>query len=143
MRAEDTIQKSLDLYPKICPTRKHVLDQLFCVIGNGFTWKDGELISDEELFEDDDNIWNRYSLNYHIEHAKGQFEDLFWENVERHKHLKKVDQNHKIPLDYQFEWYPLSKEYSYLYNYPENIKDDWRKVLEETKEYLRQDGIEV
>ena len=45
-----------------------------------------------------------------------------------------------IDLLYMYE---LSKEYSYLYNYPENIKEDWMKILEETKEYLKEDGIEV
>lgn len=143
MKAEDTLQKLLDLYPEIFPTRKHALDHLFCTIGNGFEWKDGELISDDELFEDNDCLWNRYSLNYHIKSAKGLNEDLYWESVKIHKHLKELDTTHKIPLDYQFEWYELSKKYSYLYNYPKNIKDDWLKILEETKEYLKEDGIEV
>lgn len=56
---------------------------------------------------------------------------------------KEINSNHKIPIHYQFEWYPLSKEYSYLYNYPIDIKDDWKKILEETKKYLQKDGIEI
>lgn len=143
MKAEDTLQKLLDFYPEIFPTRKHALDHLFCTIGNGFEWKDGELISDDELFEDNDCLWNRYSLNYHIKYAKGVNEDLYWASVKLHKDIKELDSTHKIPLKYQFEWYELSKKYSYLYNYPENIKDDWMKILEETKEYLKEDGIEV
>lgn len=56
---------------------------------------------------------------------------------------KEINSNHKIPIHYQFEWYHLSKEYSYLYNYPIDIKDDWKKILEETKKYLQKDGIEI
>ena len=41
------------------------------------------------------------------------------------------------------KWYPLSKEYSYLYNYPDNIKPDWKALIEECKQILIDDGIDV
>ena len=41
------------------------------------------------------------------------------------------------------KWYPLSKKYSYLYNYPDNIKPDWKALIEECKQMLIDDGIEV
>lgn len=143
MKAEDTLQKMIDLFPDLFPTRKHALDQLFCVIGNGFTWLNGELICDDEFFKDNNTVWNRYSLNYHIKRAKGQNEEIYWNGVKRHKHLKEINSNHKIPIHYRFEWYPLLKEYSYLYNYPIDMKDDWKKILEETKKYLLEDGIKI
>ena len=40
-------------------------------------------------------------------------------------------------------WYPLSKSYSYLYNYPEDIKPDWLAVIEECTQLLINDGIEI
>lgn len=143
MKAEDTLQKMIDLFPDLFPTRKHTLNQLFCVIGNGFTWLNGELICDDEFLKDNNTVWNRYSLNYHIKRAKGQNEEIYWNGVKRHKHLKEINSNHKIPIHYRFEWYPLLKEYSYLYNYPIDIKDDWKKILEETKKYLLEDGIKI
>ena len=41
------------------------------------------------------------------------------------------------------KWYPLSKEHSYLYNYPDDIKPDWKALLEECKQMLIDDGVEV
>lgn len=41
------------------------------------------------------------------------------------------------------KWYPLCKEYSYLYNYPKDIKPDWLDLIEECKAMLIADGIEI
>ena len=49
----------------------------------------------------------------------------------------------KIPWEYDFEWYPLGKNYEKLYDYPDDIKSDWKELLEECKELLIADGIEV
>ena len=46
-------------------------------------------------------------------------------------------------MKYQFEWYPLSKKYSYLYDVPDDIKPDWKALLKECKALLIEDGIEV
>lgn len=138
MQAEDTLQMMLDFYPQIFPTRKHCLDHLFCVIGNGYCWKNGELVDENT---DENSIMNRYVLKRHIQHAKGENEDFFLKTKKEFEKNHELDSNFKIPFDYQFDWYPLSKEYSYLYNYPKDIKDDWRKILEETKELLKKDGI--
>ena len=53
MNVEITIQYLFDNYPGIFKERADCLNQLFCSIGNGFYWQDGELIwkeiSDEEI----------------------------------------------------------------------------------------------
>jgi hypothetical protein len=41
---EETIQVAFDDYPSLFAQRWQVLDHLFCVIGNGFDWIDGELV---------------------------------------------------------------------------------------------------
>ena len=41
---EKTIKNELLLWPAINVNRLSVLHHLFCVIGNGFEWKDGELV---------------------------------------------------------------------------------------------------
>ena len=41
---EQTVRNDLLLWPSIHVNRFSVLHHLFCVIGNGFEWKDGELV---------------------------------------------------------------------------------------------------
>ena len=50
MKPERTLQKMYDEYPQLFPTRQQALDQLFCVIGNGYEWKKGELVNHKELY---------------------------------------------------------------------------------------------
>lgn len=132
MRAEDTLQYMTDFYPTIFPTRKHCLDYLFCVIGNGYKWKNGELVCDDEYIK-------RYKLRKSIKKAEFKNE-AFWNGMNI---LYNSGDKQKIPIEYNFTWYPLSKKYSYLYNYPEDIKDDWRALLEECKQLLIVDGIDI
>ena len=41
------------------------------------------------------------------------------------------------------KWSDVCKEYSPICNYPDDIKPDWLKILNECKEMLKADGIEV
>ena len=136
MRAEDTLQYMADFYPDFYPTRKHCLNQLFCVIGNGFKWIDGELV------DEDNKYTNRYTLINPIERAEFEFEDSWYMSYKYYKDLYE-DEPNKIPWQYDFEWYPLSKKYSALFTYPDNIKDDWKALLEECKSLLISDGIDI
>lgn len=67
----------------------------------------------------------------------------------KHLTLVKRIQNHcmdiedKIPWKYNFKWYPLGKDLEKLYNYTDDIKTDWKALLEECKALLIADGIEV
>ena len=136
MTAENTLQWMMDFYPDLFPTRKHCLDHLFCVIGNGFEWVNGELV-------DNDEHSKRYKMIQDIEHAHGMCEDQWYANLKLHKRLQKIHPDCKMPRSLQFEWYPLSKDYSFLYDYPADIKPDWLKILNECKELLIADGIEI
>ena len=51
MNVKDTVKRSLMLYPSITVNALDGYDHMFCVIGNGFEWKDGELV---ELSEEKD-----------------------------------------------------------------------------------------
>lgn len=44
---------------------------------------------------------------------------------------------------YYFKWYPLSREYSYLFNYPKNIASDWMALLNECRSLLIADEIDL
>lgn len=136
MRAEDTLQYMADFYPKLFPTRKHALDQLFCVVGNGYDWVNGELVDDDNKYE------KRYKLIKPIEKAEFRNEE-YWLNMNKFCRELYENTNNRIPYEYDFEWYPLSKTYSYLFNYPDDIKDDWRALLEECKQLLIEDGIDL
>lgn len=137
MRAEDTLQYMADFYPDIFPTRKHCLDHLFCVIGNGFEWVKGELV------DNDDKYQKRYKLRKPIKKAEFWREENWYQMNEFYGGLYCLDEKQKIPVQYNFEWYPLSKRYSALFTYPEDIKDDWKALLEECKQMLIADGIDL
>ena len=44
-------------------------------------------------------------------------------------------------VKYNFEWSTPSKDYSYLYHYPKNIREDWLALLKECEQILIEDGI--
>lgn len=136
MRAEDTLQYMADFYSELFPTRKHALNQLFCVIGNGFDWIDGELVDDDSKYE------KRYKLREPIKKAEFINEENWYQQNKFYRDLYEGEEK-KIPWKYDFEWYPLCTRFSKLYNYPDDIKPDWKELLEECKALLIADGIEV
>lgn len=135
MRAEDTLQYMADFYPETFPTRKHCLNQLFCVIGNGYEWVNGELVDKDNKYE------KRYKLRKPVKKAEFQDEQAWYDNNKFYTELYKGKES-KISWKWRFDWYPLHKDYAKLYNYPEDIKDDWMALLEECKQMLIADGIE-
>ena len=136
MRAEDTLQFMADFYPSIFPTRKHCLNHLFCAIGNGYRWVKGELV------EDDDKKYNRYRLVKPVRKAEFEDERNWWVRyrfeLEMHEETGK-----RINPDYFFEWSQPSREYSYIYHFPKNIRPDWKALLEECRQMLKEDGVEI
>ena len=136
MRAEDTLQFMADFYPSIFPTRKHCLNHLFCAIGNGYRWVKGELV------EDDDKKYNRYRLVKPVRKAEFEDEPNWWVRyrfeLEMHEETGK-----RINPDYFFEWSQPSREYSYIYHFPKNIRPDWKALLEECRQMLKEDGVEI
>ena len=136
MRAEDTLQFMADFYPSVFPTRKHCLNHLFCAIGNGYRWVKGELV------EDDDKKYNRYRLVKPVRKAEFEDERDWWVRyrfeLEMHEETGK-----RINPDYFFEWSQPSREYSYIYHYPKNIRPDWKALLEECRQMLKEDGVEI
>ena len=132
MRAEDTLQFMMDFQGSLFYSRQKCLDQLFCTIGNGYIWVDGELVEDSL---DTKTLLSRWKLAAPIEHAEPT-----WGVSELGK--MKEDMLKRRNIDNP-KWYPLSKEHSYLYNYPDDIKPDWKALIEECKQMLIDDGVEV
>lgn len=137
MKAETTIQYLLDFYPTIFPTRKHVLQHLFCTIGNGYYWENGELL----CVDDGTYKMGRYKITILVEPEEkvyAQNENVWWM-------LWKVenDKNIKVGLrKYYFEWSKPDEDWR-LYSTPNDIKQDWLDILTETIQYLKEDGIDI
>lgn len=144
MKAEETLQVMADFYPTLFQTRQQALNHLFCTIGNGYHWENGELVDGNTR----DNIEGKYKLITDIEKAYFRNEKMINNFEEFHKNFTKdLDEKTKEKLNTVIEltplkWYPLS-EYSYIFDYPDDIKPDWKLLLEECKELLKADGIDV
>ena len=132
MRAEDTLQFMMDFNGNLFWNRQKCLDHLFCTIGNGYEWENGELV---EKDYDTKQMLSRWQLIEPVKYAEPR-----WLTVEIHE-IKDGMQRRGIKENPK--WYPLSKEYSYLYNYPDDIKPDWLALIKECKQMLIADGIEV
>lgn len=102
MKLEETIQEMFDNYPILFHNRIDCLNHLFCVIGNGYDWMDGELVD-----EDAKDIKNNLIDGKAFQHNKDDYFNMF------------RTKNNKVFI------YPLCKEYSYLFNFPQDIKNDW------------------
>lgn len=133
MRAEDTLQFMMDFDGNLFWSRQQCLNHLFCTIGNGYEWENGELV---EKNYDTEQMLSRWQLIEPVKHAEPR--QLAVELNEIREGTQRRRGFKEIP-----KWYPLSKEYSYLYNYPDNIKSDWLALIKECKQMLIADGIEI
>ena len=132
MRAEDTLQFMMDFQGDLFYDRQKCLNQLFCTIGNGYSWVDGELVEDSL---DTKTLLSRWKLVTPIERAEPTKSVIEVGGIRESMFKRRNLDNPK--------WYPLSKKYSYLYNYPDNIKPDWKALIEECKQTLIDDGIDI
>ena len=132
MRAEDTLQFMMDFQGNLFYNRQKCLDQLFCTIGNGYSWVDGELVEDSL---DTKTLLSRWKLVTPIERAEPTKSVIEVGGIRESMFKRRNLDNPK--------WYPLSKKYSYLYDYPDNIKPDWKALIEECKQMLIDDGIDI
>ena len=159
MKPERTLQRMYNEYPKLFPVRQRALNHLFCVIGNGYSWYKGEVVSDNELFIWDNKI-ERYIIDpdYKIDEEPDiistppKTEEEYMKDVEeRHMFLAEIKhtvcpetsiEEHYEDLKNNFhKWYPLSKKYSLIYEVPDDVTPEWKALVEECKEMLKKDGI--
>ena len=135
-----------DGYPRLFPTRQNALNHLFCVIGNGYEWVNGELVYEDDVpydEEDSDIISKSPMTDEEFESYKKNWIEETVElkcsinpNVTREEALK-------VTLENCHKWYPISKEFSHICNLPDDITPEWKTLAEECKEMLRKDGIEI
>lgn len=162
MKPERTLQRMYDKYPKLFPVRQQALDYLFCSVGNGCSWYKGEVVPHDELF-----IWDNENEEYIIDpdykidekpdiiSTPPKTEEEYVKDMEewrmllatmRHRHHPETSiEEHYKDLEHEFhKWYPsLSKEYSLIYTVPDDVTPEWKALVEECKEMMRKDGIEI
>ena len=154
MKPERTLQMMYNDYPHLFPTRQRALNHLFCVIGNGYEWKNGELVDDEyeyfdndvddeyEYFDNESDIISKSPMTeeeYEVQHQKW-IEDKVELKCSINKGLTR-EKALKVTLENYHKWYPISKKFSFICNLPNDITPEWKALADECKEMLKKDGI--
>lgn len=127
---EFAVNVSLLAYPGIHPTRRHIINHLYCVNGNGYEWWEGRLHegTDEKsaevakmLLNGDPETWIQ---KYVEDHDRKRFPGLY-EIEERLRTLG-------IPPkeEPKFHIYPICR-YANIMNLPKDIRPDWLAGAEE------------
>lgn len=120
MTYRDTVLSLLDYEME---NRLTVDDHLFAVIGNGYEWKDGEIVyyvSDEYKNQLDSKPKSKETMKTHYDKLYKKYE---------HKYN---DYNPPTGTIYDkfggFQIYPIC-EYSLMYETPEDVKPDWKEAI--------------
>lgn len=181
MNVELTIQEMFDSYPTLFKERADCLSHLFCVIGNGYEWVNGELVECTCILEDIEKITshlvdgkahqhNKLSLRAESQYyqnqriAEGWFEErkdkYSDEDVEELKAIFQKNIN-TMPDDVYYrepdrkkrwgfyvnipghEQINFHEKWAFLFNYPDDIKPDWKEAIEECRRLLIEDGFEL
>lgn len=155
MTCEETIQSMFDYWPCLFVDRADALNHLFCTIGNGYEWIDGQLVScitqdappknplkDGKAFQYQPLSLRAQALYYRNQRYPGKPLDEL-----KQKQYDRIpdDKTHRHPRKERWYFYRsgLCEDFAYLFNYPENIQPDWKAALEECRSMLREDGYPV
>jgi hypothetical protein len=169
---EQTIQYCFDTYPTLFKERWQVLDQLFCVIGNGYEWKNGRLlyigrgkidvncytpILDVNGKAHNTNVRQNLFAWYRNDHYSDNNKYLL-DMLKRIKDKKAREELRKsfIVTD-EYIWNNVDKEiagaksnirfypvceFSKIFTMPKNVKPDWLEGVKETVGLLLQYGFD-
>ena len=119
MTVDKTIKQMMRNHPGLFQQRWQCLNQLFCVLGNGLDWVDGEMVLDDPY----DKMTKR---EIDIEGAKS----LEWSIYKWRKIQKRMIASAKIE---PMHFYSDGK---HLCELPVNAKPDWVAAWLETKELI-------
>ena len=181
MNVELTIQNLFDNYPCLFKERADALNQLFCTIGNGYVWEDGELVMNVPLSSNAELLDSRLVDGKAFQHNKlslraeaqfyeqdriknGWYED--WksrypeDDIEKMKIVRQKTIE-KLPNDVYYREPERKKRWgffinipnhhrvdfceksAFLFNYPDDIKPDWKNAIEECRRLLIEDGFKL
>ncbi len=119
MDVETTIKVMRLSYPIVTRTRFGALHHLFCVNGNGYEWKDGELVA----VDADDDARKAAIEIVTCEHDH----PMPFDRIDREiAHARKCGGRSAWDSDpTTYSWYPLC-EYSEIMKVPDDVKPDWK-----------------
>ena len=156
MTVERTLQAMFDNFPNLFKGRADCYNQLFCTVGNGYEWVDGELIDICGSFIPRNPLkngkayqYNKLTLRQEAEYYLRRAASQKGERYEPYETLDSIpdDQYHWKPRAERWYFYrgelPLCRPYAYLFNYPDDIKPDWKAAIDECREMLFEDGYEL
>lgn len=165
MDFKNTLRTSLMMYPSIHPNALTVYDHLFCVIGNGYSWENGELVEHgkkatsvkdavikaiefhliDPVVDPFDHIdigldYIKEILNYKYKHVIEEIEMIF-DVDSRMKDFsfetpdKYFGYGKHLTVEDKYMLYDIC-EYSKICNLPDDIKPDWLEAAEKMYEIL-------
>lgn len=145
---EEIISDCFKYYPRLYRTRADVVNQLYFVIGNGYKWLRGAIVSSspESRIEEwkrredktDPDIIKRNKLFQKIIDEPG-ISDKLKDSARRIIGIYKEDENIQRPLldpGGPRSFYPVCK-YSKVVNVPDNVRPDWLALSFEAATMLR------
>lgn len=149
MTLKDTVRHLLMTCPISIQNATDVYEFLFCVIGNGYHWENGELVSSDN----DKNLTVKDAvidfLKTHLIDQCSLLEKTFELGVEKKTLLRYIENVKSIfeteqrendftiiqPKEFPKTFYPLSR-YSGMVNFPDDIKPDWLEGIKKMIEIM-------
>jgi hypothetical protein len=131
-------------YPGLFPNRVRALEHLFCVYGNGYEWKNGELVGTEmriskkarERHEEltraiEETVSLLEKLGGHEEHCalyrlEKKAEKWAFDNADL------IASSPVTEVHPTYKFFLMCEEYSALLNIPDDVKPDWLEAAKET-----------
>lgn len=113
MDYERTYKASRLCYPELFSNENSFLHYIFFVIGTGYEWREGQIVSRKKTSAEDAAIkivdaasWSEFKLPFEIqdEEISPRLKDV-WTSIHN--------------------WYPLSVKHSLILNIPDDVKPDW------------------
>ena len=147
--AEEQIWRLVYYHPVFIRNRTHALNLLFCTIGTGLEWKDGQIIDESEdnyltakeqdIYDLDKDIYHRAYVNT-FDHShfnnlkkwniKSMMEYRYHNNCIAEYTLKNIEKAITVSLPPK-SFYPICR-YSHLMTVPKNVRPDWLALAIET-----------
>lgn len=141
MNVEQTVRESIVSYPTLFKTGGDVLYFLFCVIGNGYEWVDGEVVT---KFPEDSTPWTAEREQERFNNQHGDMDEFVRKILLPHLEatisecqnvVDNVDvlwDDWTLTVDEHFSFYPQTS-YALLANVPEDVHEDWQVAAEWAK----------